>query len=357
MDIAVKRHTTVVVSALAALMLSFSAVATAQPATTPTESATPLEQLDSATRELADLEERIAELEAERFAIETRLDVLDTRIATQLVELERAREALRDAREIYGDRVVSMYKHGSANPFLMLLSARSLEDLVARGSLLSRIAVQDKALWEHTAKCAADEHYQATVLEDLHAQEKELSAINQSRRLTLERSMERQRELVLSLTDEAEAYLATLRAARAKDRQAWMDSSIPLDAPIDFVPAVVEPYMDRTYLVADYQPLRYESTGRTALMVCSWYGNEFHGRRTASGQVFNENDLTCASRTLAFGTQLALTRGDRRIIAVVTDRGPFISGRDLDLSKAAAQALGFSGVEAVQVEFVEAVSE
>jgi rare lipoprotein A len=63
--------------------------------------------------------------------------------------------------------------------------------------------------------------------------------------------------------------------------------------------------------------------------------------------------LTCASRTLPFGTWLALTRGGNRVIVVVTDRGPFIDGRDLDLSRRAARELGFSGVEPVHVEFVQ----
>ena len=89
---------------------------------------------------------------------------------------------------------------------------------------------------------------------------------------------------------------------------------------IETTDAVVEPYADRTYKVAAHQPTRYRSTGRIETMVCSWYGNEFNGRPTASGQIFNEEDLTCASRTLPFGTRIALSRGDLRIIVVVTDR-------------------------------------
>jgi rare lipoprotein A len=102
-------------------------------------------------------------------------------------------------------------------------------------------------------------------------------------------------------------------------------------------------------------PREYRSTGERYSAVCSWYGPGFNGRNTASGQVFNQDDLTCASRTLPFGTVLALTRGSRRVIVYVNDRGPYIAGRDLDLSKAAAAALGFSGVATVQVEVVTAV--
>jgi len=116
--------------------------------------------------------------------------------------------------------------------------------------------------------------------------------------------------------------------------------------------ATVFPDSEHVFLVSAYMPLAYRSTDEAFGAVCSWYGNEFHGRGSASGQIFNENDFTCASKTLPFGTVLALTNGERRIIVYVNDRGPFVAGRDLDLSKAAAQALGISGVGRVQAQIV-----
>lgn len=87
------------------------------------------------------------------------------------------------------------------------------------------------------------------------------------------------------------------------------------------------------------------------LMTASWYGPAFHGRETASGAKFDMNRLTAAHKTLPFGTLLEVSRGDQSVRVVVNDRGPFIEGRDLDLSKAAAKALGMidAGVDAVQV--------
>ncbi|GAB4274037.1 MAG: hypothetical protein Kow0056_01810 [Coriobacteriia bacterium] len=324
--------------------------ASAQPASTEPN---PVAQLDEATREAVQIEEEIAELEAERVAIETRLEVLHERIDKQRDRVETARQALKRARAVYGQRVVAMYKRGSVSPLLIILQADSFQDFVARSTLMTRLVAHDRDIWREQADAAAKEHFEELMLEDLLAQERELRDINESRQLTLERALDRQRALVERLTKEAEEYLAELRAQREKDRQAWVDSSIPVGSEIQFVPAVVEPYDDRTYLVPAHQPRRYRTTGEETVMVCSWYGNEFNGRPTASGQIFNEDDFTAASRTLPFGTTLALTRGDRRIIVVVNDRGPFIAGRDLDLSKAAAFALGFSGVEPVHVEFVE----
>ncbi len=72
--------------------------------------------------------------------------------------------------------------------------------------------------------------------------------------------------------------------------------------------------------------------------VASFYADEFHGKKTSSGSVYNMNDLTCAHRWLPFGTKLLVTNlaNGRQVEVVVTDRGPFKQERLLDLSKGAA---------------------
>lgn len=70
----------------------------------------------------------------------------------------------------------------------------------------------------------------------------------------------------------------------------------------------------------------------------SYYGDKFHGKRTASGSIFNMNEMTAAHKTLPFGTKLEVTNKETKksVVVTVTDRGPFIRGRILDLSKGAA---------------------
>jgi rare lipoprotein A len=75
-------------------------------------------------------------------------------------------------------------------------------------------------------------------------------------------------------------------------------------------------------------------------VVASWYGEEFHGKLTANGEVFNQNDFTAAHRTFPFGTELIVTYNDKSVRVRINDRGPYKKGRKLDLSKAAADALG-----------------
>jgi rare lipoprotein A len=83
-------------------------------------------------------------------------------------------------------------------------------------------------------------------------------------------------------------------------------------------------------------------SGRSFSGVASYYGNE-SGSRTASGQRFNQNAMTAAHRSLPFGTKLKVTHSGRSVVVTVNDRGPFIRGRVLDLSKGAAHAIGLTG--------------
>lgn len=86
---------------------------------------------------------------------------------------------------------------------------------------------------------------------------------------------------------------------------------------------------------------RSARSSRSFSGVASYYGNEA-GSRTASGQRFNQNAMTAAHRSLPFGTKLRVTHGSRSVVVTVNDRGPFIRGRVLDLSKGAARAIGLT---------------
>ncbi len=89
----------------------------------------------------------------------------------------------------------------------------------------------------------------------------------------------------------------------------------------------------------------------------SFYGPGFHGRKTASGEVFNQNALTAAHRTLPFGTKLRVTctATGRSTIVKVNDRGPYHGNRILDLSVGAAKAIGMveKGVTNVKYEILK----
>ena len=90
--------------------------------------------------------------------------------------------------------------------------------------------------------------------------------------------------------------------------------------------------------------------------VTSWYGPGFHGRRTANGEIFNQNALTAAHRTLPFNTMVRVTNlnNGRSVVVRINDRGPYAGRRILDLSAAAAQQIGMisSGVAPIRLEIL-----
>ena len=97
---------------------------------------------------------------------------------------------------------------------------------------------------------------------------------------------------------------------------------------------------------------QYDQTG-----IASWYGDPFHGRRTANGEIYDMNALTAAHKTLPMPVQVRVTNLDngRSLVLKVNDRGPFANGRIIDVSRRAAQLLGFfkQGTAKVRVTILD----
>ncbi|MDD8031170.1 MAG: septal ring lytic transglycosylase RlpA family protein [Acidobacteriota bacterium] len=104
------------------------------------------------------------------------------------------------------------------------------------------------------------------------------------------------------------------------------------------------------------KPVSVPELGYTEIGIASWYGQEFHGRPTASQEIFDQHDLTAAHRTLPFGTMVLVTNleNGRQVTVRINDRGPFVRGRIIDLSYAAARLLGIvgPGTSRVKIEVV-----
>lgn len=99
-------------------------------------------------------------------------------------------------------------------------------------------------------------------------------------------------------------------------------------------------------------PQGYRAEGQA-----SWYGAKHHGRKTASGERFDQNALTAAHRQLPFGTRVRVTHlgNGRQVTVRINDRGPFSKGRLIDLSRRAAEQLGMlrQGVAPVRIEALD----
>jgi rare lipoprotein A (peptidoglycan hydrolase) len=99
---------------------------------------------------------------------------------------------------------------------------------------------------------------------------------------------------------------------------------------------------------------RIESLGAKVASLASWYGPGFHGRRTANGEIYDQNALTAAHKSLPFGTRVRVTNlnNGKSVVVRINDDGPHIPGRVIDLSKGAASRIGMvsSGVAPVRLE-------
>jgi rare lipoprotein A len=95
---------------------------------------------------------------------------------------------------------------------------------------------------------------------------------------------------------------------------------------------------------ARYKALPEATSGKT-YAVASWYGKDFHGKPTSSGEIFDMYSNTCAHKEYPFGTKLKVTHTttNKSVTCLVNDRGPFIEGRDIDLSYASAKDIGLIG--------------
>lgn len=94
------------------------------------------------------------------------------------------------------------------------------------------------------------------------------------------------------------------------------------------------------------QALAYNTVGKA-----SWYGPGFHGRKTASGERFNQNAMTAAHKTLPLHSVVRVTNlaNNESVVVRINDRGPYVRGRIIDLSKGAARAIGMRGVARVAI--------
>ncbi|HOW85440.1 MAG TPA: septal ring lytic transglycosylase RlpA family protein [Candidatus Aminicenantes bacterium] len=127
--------------------------------------------------------------------------------------------------------------------------------------------------------------------------------------------------------------------SRRSSRQAWPEGRVPGPA-AGLAAALVLLAASACARQPRPAPVPGVETG-----LASWYGPEFHGRPTSSREVFDMNDLTAAHNSLPFGAYVMVTNleNDRSVVVRINDRGPFVGGRIIDLSYAAARVLGLVG--------------
>jgi len=114
------------------------------------------------------------------------------------------------------------------------------------------------------------------------------------------------------------------------------------------------------FMFSSCTKIKYTKPGYIQTGKASWYGPGFHGKKTSSREIYNMHDMTAAHRTLPFGAYVIVTNlnNEKTVTVKINDRGPFIKGRIIDLSYAAASALDMvgPGVIPVRIEVIQSLS-
>jgi rare lipoprotein A (peptidoglycan hydrolase) len=332
---------------LAALLILGAALTAPEPAT-----ATDLETLRERAQRVADevsaLGRRLAELDRQRAALAARVAASSRELAALELRAHEARAAYTAARERYVASAVEVYKQGPSSRLALLLSARSVAELAALARATTEVAELDlDALRDYLAAGEAAARAQRAIdrrKQALLDDQAQVTALAAEFDATLT-----QRSQALSRLD---AQIAELEAeARRRAQLAAARAQAAAAEAAELAGILVPDESGAGPASAEDLPRGFHPTGITFEGIASWYGPGFEGNATANGEIFDPQAYTAASKELPFGTWLYVSYEGRGVIVRVNDRGPYIRGRIIDLSAAAAQAIGL-GLGWVEIEIL-----
>jgi rare lipoprotein A (peptidoglycan hydrolase) len=284
------------------------------------------------------------------------------KVKTDARRLAAVRASLASRQRSLDSQASFLYRTGGIGFVQVLFGSATFDDFASRLSVLKGLAGKDAGLVVALQK---DRDEAAAVLRQLKAREAEqakLVARADAQRDGIQSSIDSQETVISSLSSQAAALLAAREKASntAKISAAPTHSSSShassggggsTSGSTKLTHATVEG-RDGSWWVMEGEPTSYRPTGVSFKGGATTYSVGECGTGTASGHPLNDSELTCAHRTLPFGTRIAVSRGSQRIIVKVTDRGPYTSGKIIDLTKRGARLLGVDGVGTVKCEVV-----
>lgn len=333
--------------ALAAIVVTAVLAAAASPAPVAADARSDRAEL---LLRIAELTDRVESSQADVVASDFRRDAAELRLATTRGRLrERAVVAYMN-----GGRMAGAASSGAPAAYLEVAAAKE-QELVGTYRAAAKVAADEH---EGAVSAATDQRRLAEELEQARTALDTTIAAEEARAAEELRRADEARARALA------AQAAELAAARGRARagdSAGSYAPSPLDPD-----ALVPRHRKATERQAEVMkrwpfgplspgaalPAGLRATGKRVEGFASWYGPGFDGRPTASGAIYDQEAFTVASKELPLGTFLVVTRGAARVLVLVNDRGPYVEGRVMDLSHAAAVALGITGVAPVTAEVV-----
>lgn len=290
-----------------------------------------VEELRARAQTIADrvsaLEHELASLRTRKRTLETRISAADHQIAALELDRQTADNAFRAALDEYISRAVDVYKSPSPGANLeLILQARSFSELATLTHVTNSSARAARAaLGKLLEARAAAEDLQGTVDRRKQRLLADLEAVE-----ALEH------DIAGTLADRKAAYDDMVEEIKRLEREARRAARAAASTSLDDILGSSGPAPDI--------PEGFVSTGVSFEGIASWYGPGFEGNTTANGDIFDPDKFTAASKELPLGSWLYVAHEGKGVVVYVNDRGPYIEGRVLDLSQAAAQAIGITGL-------------
>lgn len=325
---------------LAVGMVLQCTILAAPPAAGAQDEATSLErEANRITYQILDLRARREAASREGRALRAELEELDGLIARNREEMASLEAEISRTRRAYRESLRRLYMQEDFSELQVILESRELDEMWRDVDYLDRMAMS---------------HLQ--VLDDL----KDKLARRQVKERDLREYRERRERLAEALDaegldrriQELETRLSEINARLRELRTPGAGRSPSASPPPSYTWTLPPPgkLLDRVPVMPPLSD--FERTGIVFSGYTTYYGAEWHGKPTSSGVIYNMYDYTCAHRTLPFGTWLLVTYQGRQVIVQVNNRGPFVPGRVLDLSWAAARSIGLEGVKWTEFEVI-----
>lgn len=358
-------------ASLAAVALAGAVVAGAPAAAAPPKAPPGAISSASQAAEAADARERRTRLLLEAAELTDRLEDAQAGVVAAQLRQTRASGALAQLRNRMRARAVSAYVNGTGATMSALAAPRVYLEVAAdkERRLVAgfKAAANEATAQQRRAEALRGDLRQAnTQLTDIQSALEVVIAADDARRAEEQRRADEARRAALA------RQAAALATARGRARIGLPPGGTA--SPGGYAPSPLDPnaLVPRHKIATERQlalmrriafgplapgaplPNGLAPTGARVEGLASWYGPGFNGRPTASGAIYDQEAWTVASKELPLGTWLVVRRGEQRVLLLVNDRGPYVEGRVLDLSAAAARALGVGGVFPVSAEVVAA---
>jgi|GEM_PF-6008621 len=307
-----------------------------------------LEDLKTLDDQIFQVSQQIAAGEQQGGGLQAYLEGAKGQISQLESRIDTVRKTSKDrARRVYKDRPIAVLES--------LLSAHTFKEMLKELTFWKSMVRSDERTIEESSRLKTDLQAKTTEMAKTSEDIKRRTLVLSDLRNKLDSSRQQRDASLISLRGAFQDATAAESAISTNQAEVVRN---PLGV---CSPGIIEKDRRLSTLLDWYAPAaggdgflpaKLSTTGVVVNGSASWYGPGFEGCVSSSGATYRSSQMTAASLSLPFGTFVRASSAGKSVVVVITDRGPYIAGRDIDLSKAAADSIGITGVGPVAMEIL-----